>query len=85
MANNQRVEALEKSCKRLNEALEHAEACKDELISLKEEGMSVFERGSDGDQFPSLIEEANNVIKIYERILRHMEDQRDKAKEELDD
>jgi hypothetical protein len=70
---------LETFCQQWKECLVNAEARRDELISWKQQGMFVFENDSKEDQFPSLIEEADNAAKIYKKILTRIESLRDRA------
>ena len=79
MANNQRINDLKTYCKQWKERLEEAEAHRDELISWKKQGTYVFVNDSNEDQFPSLIEAADNAVKEYKKILIFMESLRDRV------
>jgi len=73
MSHSEQIIALEKSCKRISEALKYAEICRDDLVALKNDGMSVEEKDKMGDQFPSLIADAEGVVNTYSTLLKHME------------
>jgi len=80
MANSQRISDLEEYCKQWKQSLHDAEARRDELLSWKQMGMFVFENDKGEDQFPSLIEQADDAAKTYHKILIYMESLRDRAK-----
>jgi len=79
MASPQRIEDLKTYCKEWQNTLEEAEARRDELILWKQQGTYVFTSDSDEDLFPTLIEEADNAVKMYKKILIRMESLRDRA------
>lgn len=79
MASEQRIKDLQLYCKQSKENLEASEAHRDELISWQKKGMFVFENDNNEDQFPSLIEAADNAVKMYKKVLIFIESIRDRA------
>lgn len=79
MATTQRIENLKSYCEKSKESVIEAEKRKDELITWKNDGMSVTTSDSEKDLFPVLIDEAEKAVEIYKGILEKMETLRNRA------
>lgn len=79
MATQQRVEQLQTYCDQWQKTLEDAEARRDQLIEWQKQGTYIFTSDSNEDLFPTLIQEADNAVKMYKKILIKMESVRDLA------
>lgn len=78
MANQKRIEALQRFCEQWKESLNSAAANRDHLLSLQASGFSIFE--NDGPNLlPTLISEAEAAVLQLQKILIRMESLRDRA------
>lgn len=78
MATEERIDNLNKFCEQWKESLKSAEKQRDNLIELKNSGVSAFDDNGK-ELFPTMIEEADEAAKIYKKILIKMESIRDGA------
>lgn len=78
MADQKRIEALQRFCEQWKKSLDSAAANRDHLLSLQASGVSIFE--NDGPNLlPTLISEADAAVLQLQRILTNMESLRDRA------
>lgn len=79
MADEERIKQLNTYCNEWQECLDNAEARRDQLIGWQQSGMSITTSDSEGDIFPTLIQEADNAVRTYQKILIRMQSIRDRA------
>lgn len=78
MASKERIENLKKYCEQWEQSLENAEKQRDQLIELKNSGVSAVDNNGE-ELLPIMIEEADKAAIIYKKILIKMEALRDRA------
>lgn len=70
------INQLNEACESFERSVLKATERRDELITLKEGGLSNYVNDSKEDIMPTLIQEADKAVKIYQNILIHFENMR---------
>ncbi|GMR03577.1 MAG: hypothetical protein BMS9Abin22_078 [Gammaproteobacteria bacterium] len=78
MASEQRIEDLKTYCKQWQESIQHMAKRRDQLIAWQKEGTVIIENDNE-NILPTLITEADDAVKLYQRIHKKMESLRDRA------